>query len=95
MLTTYAIKGSKRLHSADSTQSAALPINTRIDLIQFFNFEKSLAPVLKHMRKESDDQRRKKEQLENYDDEMSKLRRELERREKEQREREQRGVDPL
>jgi hypothetical protein len=39
--------------------------------------------VIKHLRKEEDDKRRKLEQSEQFDDEMSKLKRELERREKE------------
>ena len=63
LLTTFAIKGSRRLHAADSAATAMQPVNTRIDLIQFFNFEKALLPIIKHMRKESDDQKRKAEQM--------------------------------
>jgi hypothetical protein len=87
LLTVYGIKGSRRLHSGDTGAQA---VNTKIDLIQFFNFEKALDPVIKHLRKEKDDKRRKYEQAEQFDDEMSKMRRELERREREQREKDAR-----
>lgn len=92
LLTTFAIRGSRRMHSADS---ATQPVNTKLDLVQFFNFEKALQPVIKHMRKEHDDQKRKQEQMEQFDDELSKLRREMERRQKEQKDKEARAVDPL
>jgi hypothetical protein len=59
ILTTFAIRGSKRLHSAESGSNMA--INPKIDLLQFFNLEKALPHVIKHMRKESDDKKRKQE----------------------------------
>lgn len=95
LLTVYAIKGSKRLHTGDAAASNEGAVNPRIDLVQFFNFEKALEPVNKHLRKESDDKRRKLEQAEQFDDEMAKMRQEIERREKEQREKEARFLDPI
>ena len=93
LITVYAIKGSRRLQSGDS--GASQPPNTKLDLIQFFNFEKALDPVIKHLRKEEDDKRRKQEQTEQFDDEMSKMRKELERREREQKQKEARLQDPM
>jgi isopropylmalate/homocitrate/citramalate synthase len=94
LITVYAIKGSRRLHSGDSSSSNQ-PVNTKLDLIQFFNFERALDVVIKHLRKEEDDKRRKIQQMDQFDDEVSKMRKELERREKEQLEKEARMQDPM
>ena len=80
-MTSYAIKGSRRVSSGGS--SLDHQINIRHDLIQFYNFLKSLEPVIKHMRKEDDEQRRKKQEYDMFEDEMTKFRRELDKREKE------------
>lgn len=45
---------------------------------------KSLEPVVKHMRKEDDENKRKQQEYDMFEDEMSKFRRELDRRDKEQ-----------
>jgi hypothetical protein len=56
LLTTFSVRGSKRVHSGELTA-----INTRLDLIQFLYFERALEPVIKHLRKEKDDIKRKRE----------------------------------
>ena len=58
-------------------------MNVKNDLIQFFSFVKSVEPVTKHMRKEDDDARRKQQESDQFEDEMAKFRRELDRRQKE------------
>lgn len=65
-----------------------------MDLIQFYNLLKSCEPVVKHMRKEVDDQKRKQKEYDMFEDEMTKFRRELEKRDKEQKDK-QGKVDPL
>jgi hypothetical protein len=44
---------------------------------------KSVDPVVKHMRKEVDEQKRREREYDMFEDEMAKFRRELDRREKE------------
>lgn len=90
MLTTFGVRGSKRLNSGEQTA-----INTRLDLVQFFYFERALEPVIKHLRKERDDLKRKREQADQFDDEMSKLRRELDKRQKDQKDKEAKSKDPI
>ena len=80
-MTTFAIKGSKRIHSGDSSgASQSQGINTRIDLVQIYYLEKALGPVIKHMRKESDDKKRQEDQGDQFDDELTKMRKDLDRR---------------
>jgi hypothetical protein len=50
---------------------------------------------MKHLRKEEDDKRRKMEQADQFDDEVAKMRREIERREKEAQLKAQRMMDPM
>lgn len=80
LLTSYAIRGSRRLQPGMSSDQ---PINVKSDLIQFYNLMKSCEPVVKHMRKEVDDQKKKQQEYDMFEDEMTKFRRELERRDKE------------
>lgn len=68
-----------------SSSSSDQPINVKNDLIQFYNLLKSIEPIVKHMRKEVDEQQRKQQEYDMFEDEMTKFRRELERRDKEQR----------
>jgi hypothetical protein len=61
-VTVFAIRGSRRIYSGDLvSQTAQQKINPKYDLIQFNNFEKALGPVINHMRREIDEQRRKQE----------------------------------
>lgn len=44
---------------------------------------KSLEPVVKHMRKEDDDNKRKQEEYDMFEDEITRFRKDIERRERE------------
>lgn len=59
LLTNYAIKGSKRLQPGMSSDQ---PINFKSDLVQFYNLMKSIDVVVKHMRKEVDEQKKKQQE---------------------------------
>ncbi len=45
----------------------------KTDLIQFFNFEKYLYQVIKAMRKEDDDQKKKSSEFDQFEDEISRF----------------------
>jgi len=88
----YAIRGSRRLQTGE----AHPPISMKNDLIQFFNFEKSLIPVTNSMKNEDYERKQKDQKYDGLDDSMRKLKRELDRKQEEQRQVDERRerVDP-
>lgn len=72
-------------------------MNTRLDLIQFHNFEKALMPVMTHLKREVDEQKRRMEIGEQFEGQVGKLRKEMEarKREQESKDKENKMLDPV
>ena len=51
LISTYAVKGSRRVHGGQASSSAPVDLNS--DLVQFGHFEKSMEEVIQHLRKET------------------------------------------
>lgn len=80
ILTLFAIKGSRR---ANAHHTQAPNVNIRTDLINFNSFERALEPVIRSMRQQEYDNERKREEEELLDEEVIRLRKDIEAKEKE------------
>jgi hypothetical protein len=68
-----------------------------MDLIQFHNFQKAIIPVMSHLKREVDEQKRRMEIGEQFEGHIGKLRKELDakKREQEGKDAKEKALDPV